>query len=186
MVRAVLLAAGLTIASAAGAQGPVMVAGVPIPDRVAGLPHEPPHDFEKNNPGWGYSVAFLRKDWAINVYIYDRKLNSIPDDPTAPLIKEQLDNSKAEILQIEKRGDYANVVVRGQYIINDRRGRQRFSCMTFNYLHKKWSATVDSYLCIAGTRNKFFKIRATTKQDAGSVAFARTFVEAWIPVLWPK
>lgn len=186
-VRTAILAAGLAFAPVvANAQGPVGLSGVTIPARVAGIARDKVHDFEKTNPGLGQSVQFLRKNWRIDVYVYDLKRPSIPDDPASPAIKSQLIQAKGDILAAEKGGHYANVTVRGEYTINDAKGRTRFACMMFDYWHKNRSAVVDSYLCLTGVNNKFFKIRMTARKDPGSIAVVRQFVEAWIPVLWPQ
>ena len=64
-----VVAAGF--ASAAAAQTPGEVLGVPVPDRVGGLSHQAPENFEKDSPGMGYGVRFLNPDWTIDIYIYD-------------------------------------------------------------------------------------------------------------------
>jgi hypothetical protein len=54
-----MLAATLLIAApGALAQTTTTLLGVPVPDRVSGLPHEAPTDFETKEPGMGYGVRF--------------------------------------------------------------------------------------------------------------------------------
>jgi hypothetical protein len=82
-----MLAAGLFIAApGALAQMTTTLLGVPVPDRVSGLPHEAPMDFETKQPGMGYGVRFPRPDWTIDIYIYDLQMKSIPDDPASAAI----------------------------------------------------------------------------------------------------
>jgi hypothetical protein len=58
-----MLAAVLLVAPPrALAQATTTLLGVPVPDRVAGLPHEAPTDFETEHPGMGYGVRFPRPD----------------------------------------------------------------------------------------------------------------------------
>ena len=167
------------------AQGPLTILGLTIPDRVAGLPHAQPYDFEKTNPGLGYSIEFQRPGWRIDVYIYDFRMTSIPDDPMSDVIKNQLAQAKGDVFALEKRGNYADVALKDEYTVSDREGRTRFVCASFNYVHKAMAATVDSYLCLTSWKNKFFKIRMTARQGDTTRAVAAQFVEAWINVLWP-
>jgi hypothetical protein len=188
-VRAAILAAGLAAAPAVAEspQGSINISGVTLPARIAGIPRDGKvQDYEKTSPGLGRSVQFLRKNWRIDVYVYDLKKSSIPNDPASAVIREQLAQAKGDILQAEKQGSYANVVVRGEYTANDSKGRTRFACLVLDYWHKSTAATVDSYLCVTGVNNKFFKIRMTTPKNPETIAFARQFVEAWMPVLWPQ
>ena len=91
-----MLAAGLLPAThGALAQTTTTLLGVPVPDRVAGLPHEAPTNFETKSPGMGYGVRFSRPDWTIDVYIYDLKMKSIPDDPASAAVQEALEEAKA-------------------------------------------------------------------------------------------
>ncbi len=159
--------------------------GVAIPDRVAGLPHEPPHDYERDNPGLGYSVEFLRPDWRIDVYIYDLGMRDIPADPMSDVMERQLKQASGDIYELERRGNYSNVTASGNFAVDDSAGRTRFVCSTFRYRHNGWKSDVDSYLCLTSVKAKFFKVRMTTKRDPDSAAESRRFVQAWIGVLWP-
>jgi hypothetical protein len=161
-----------------------LVLGVPAPERVAGLPRSAPHDFETKNPGWGYALDYAKPGWAVNVYIYDRGLPSIPDDVMAAPVQNQLASGREEILELQKRGDYKNVTEKDAFRISDSAGRTRFICKSFNYFHTKWERTVESYLCLTAVRDKFFKIRMTTEQRADSVREVRRFAEAWLRILW--
>src|ERR1017187_5080616 len=167
------------------AQPPLTIFDLAIPDQVAGLPHGQPHDYEKTNPGLGYSIKFMQPGWAIDVYIYTLNLKSISDDPMSEVVKQQLAQAKSDVLKMEKRGEYANVVVKDDYIVNDAVGRTRFVCSALTFDQKKQSGfSVDSYICLTSSKNKFFKIRMTTRQNAASSADVRRFVEGWTTVLW--
>src|SRR5262245_57083011 len=77
-------------ASVAAAQEPLKIFGLTIPDRVAGLPHGKMHDFEKTNPGLGYSIPFQRSGWLIDVYLYDLRLTAISEDPGSTIVTREL------------------------------------------------------------------------------------------------
>jgi hypothetical protein len=186
-----MLAASLLLATpGALAQTTTTLLGVPVPDRVSGLPHETPMDFETDQPGMGYGVRFRRPDWTIDTYIYDLKMKSIPDDPASAAVQAALDEAKGEIVNIEKRGDYAGLTTKDVFTIADTAGRGRFICVEYNYFHKRRAVDLDSYLCLAGARGKFFQIRMDTVKSKHPAAEVRRSVEAWarawIPVLWPS
>src|ERR1700741_1280601 len=86
-----LAAVFLLAAPGALAQATTTLLGVPVPDRVSGLPHEAPTDFETEHPGMGYGVRFPRPNWTIDIYIYDLKMKSIPDDPASAAVQAALD-----------------------------------------------------------------------------------------------
>lgn len=185
--RASLVAAIVVAASILGAAAkePLSILGVQIPDQVAGIPHAPPHNFEKDHPGLGYSIEFQRPDWRIHVYIYDLRMTSIPADPKSDAVKQQLAQASGDISEMERRGNYSNVTAKGQYTVNDGAGRTRFVCSAFSYFIKERKIDADSYLCVTSVKNKFFKIRMTTKQGPASSVDARRFVQAWADALWP-
>jgi hypothetical protein len=123
-----MLAASLLLAiPGAQAQTTTTLLGVPVPDRVAGLPHQAPMDFETRQPGMGYGVRFAHPDWTIDIYIYDLKMKSIPDDPASAAVQAALDEAKGEIVGTEKRGDYAGLTMKDAFTIADTAGRGRFT-----------------------------------------------------------
>lgn len=191
--RAALLALAVAVALAAGgaaAQTPTTLLGISIPDRVAGLSHLAPTDFEKDSPGMGYGIRFPSSDWTIDVYIYDLRMKSIPDDPNSAAVQSALSEAKDEIAEIAKRGDYQNVGLKDTLNIADAAGHARFVCAEYNYFHKRRGVDLDSYLCLAGVRGEFFQIRMDTAKNTAAANDARGFVKAWIgawmPVLWPS
>src|SRR5580704_769467 len=191
LLPATLVLATLVLATlGALAQTTTTLLGVPVPDRVSGLPHAAPMNFETNNPGMGYGVRFAHPDWTIDVYIYDLKMKSIPDNPASAAVQAALDEAKSEIVHIEKRGDYVGLTMKDTFTIADTAGRGRFICVEYNYFHKRRAVDLDSYLCLAGARGKFFQIRMDTVKSKHPAAEVRRFVEAWarawIPVLWPS
>ena len=82
-------------------------------------------DFEIDHPGMGYGVTFPRPDWTIDIYIYDLKMKSIPDDPASAAVQAALDEAKGEIVNTAKRGDYAGLTVKDVFTIADTAGRGR-------------------------------------------------------------
>jgi hypothetical protein len=165
-----------------------MVLGIPVPDQVGGMSHQPATDFESRSPGMGYGLRFPNSGWTIDVYIYDLQVKSIPDDPASAAVQGALQEAEDEIAAIEKRGDYTGVTRKDTFTIRDAAGRGRFVCAEYNYFSKRQGADLDSYLCLAGARGKFVQLRMDTLKSTSSAGGARRIVEgwarAWIPVLW--
>lgn len=182
------LAAALLATSPSSQAQTTTLLGVPVPDRVAGLAHEPPTDFETRTPGMGYAVRFVRADWTVDVFIYDLQMKSIPDNPASAAVQAALAEAKGEITGAEKRGDYVGVTLKDTFTIADITGRGRFICAEYNYFHKRRAVDLDSYLCLAGARGKFFQIRMDTVKSTRPDETRRVveaWARAWIPVIWP-
>jgi hypothetical protein len=66
----------------------------------------------------------------------------------------------------------------------------RFMCAEYNYLNKRRAVVLDSYLCLASVKGKFFQARMDTTKDARTAEdkrhFLQSWIAAWIPVLWPS
>jgi hypothetical protein len=174
----VLLLSGITAAT----QEPARILGLIIPEQVGGLAHGPPTDYETKSPGLGYSLRFLRTGWAVDVYIYDFQLKSIPADIESPVVRDQLVRAKGDIFEIGRRGSYANVEERGEFRVGS--AKTGFVCAIFSYLRgEKKEQDVDSYLCLTSWDNKFIKIRMTALKGQMTRNDVTNFVEAWMPLL---
>jgi hypothetical protein len=94
-----LAAAALLLSAAtAPAQEPTRIYGLTIPERVGGLVHGQPVDYETKSPGLGYSMRFSGPPgWVVDVYIYDLGLKTIPDDIGSGIVKGQLADVKGDI-----------------------------------------------------------------------------------------
>jgi hypothetical protein len=55
--------------------------GLNFPASIAGAERVSVREYEKDNPGLGYSVGYRQPDAVTTVYIYDLKARNIPDDP---------------------------------------------------------------------------------------------------------
>jgi hypothetical protein len=162
------------------------VFGLRLPAQIGGAERGAVKDYETTMPGLGYGVAYRLPGWTVDIYIYDLKLSSIPDDPTSTVAAEALAQAKNEVVGIGERGDYRNVVLRSDYTIRDAAGRTRFVCAMFTYHHVQLKKDVDSYLCLTAWKGKFVKFRMTTPRNDASSAVSRRFIEAWSGVLWPQ
>jgi hypothetical protein len=192
-ISAVVVAAlfSAIVAGAACAQVPAKDAetfhGVTFPAEFAGSRRFSVEDYEKTNPGLGYSAGYRNNVGVVStIYIYDLKLPNIPEDATAPAIKAQLEQASSDVRRAAQQGFYVNVERKADFAVEDRRRRQRFACASFTLVLKDDSRTRDSFLCLGGVKGKFFKIRITTVQHADTMPDARRFVAAWAEYLWPQ
>jgi hypothetical protein len=188
-MRSACLAIGALVLPCTGtvaAAEDLKLLGLTIPQRVAGLPREAPVDYETKHPGLGYSVQFRRQGWRIDVYIYDARRKSIPDDPRSAVVKGQLENARREIFEMQRGARYRNVEIRRNYIV-ERNRTTRFVCSALTFHHNGTDVDVDSFVCVSSWNNRFIKIRMTTARGGATTsADAQTFVEAWSDLLWPS
>jgi len=183
-VRVVLLAVGLMLAVAGTAKSEATFLGLTFPDQVADADIGPTKDYEGTSPGLGYNVRYVQPGWTMDVFIYDLRRRSIPDNVESEVVKRQLKQAQGDIIELERRGVYAQVDLKRSYLLRDDRGRPRFQCSDFAYVHEKVGA-VDSALCLTAWRGKFVKFRLTTARHAGWDAEVKRFMDAWISILWP-
>jgi hypothetical protein len=182
-----LAAAALLLAAAVAlAQEPTKIYGLPIPERVGGLIHGQPVDYETKSPGLGYSLRFSGPPgWIVDVYIYDLGLKTIPDDLESGIVKSQLATAKGDIVELGRRGTYADVTELDGFAIADG-GKTGFLCSTFSYLRgERKEMDVTSYLCLTSWSNKFVKMRMTAAKGLLSRTEATDFIKAWIKLLRP-
>ena len=190
IVRMLLLAvlalapAGFIRAQEVGPTEIVSFHGLTFPAAIAGAERFSVRDYEKDNPGLGYSVGYRAPDVVSTVYIYDLKTSGIPEDPSAPSIKAQFAQAKGDMLRAVRQGTYAKIDLKDQFSIEDARKRPRLVCVAATLVPTGQPTELASYLCVGGWKDKFIKFRTTGEQLPES-AFRR-FVQAWVDLLWPS
>ncbi len=144
----------------------------PFHDEKTGLVFEDVNGFERldthhfKGRGLGYSVDYRSKSGIrISVYVYDFELPEIPDGPFSPLIKQQYENSKRDIIQAKEQGAYqeaeelANeVIVLGE---DDEAPKLRKATFRVRRSDKDWI----SYIYLTGYKKHFLKVRSTLPAD---------------------
>jgi hypothetical protein len=183
MLLAVLVLAALRSVALAqvSADETVTLHGLKFPPVIAGAERSSLHEYEKENPGLGYSVGYRQPDAVATVYVYDLKQRDIPDDPSSPVIKAQFAQASADIFRTQQQGVYLKVESRGEFSMADAPGRTRLLCAAF-WLTRA-GGELASYLCVGGWNNKFVKFRITGQQQ--SQPEAQRFLQAWVDMLWP-
>jgi hypothetical protein len=169
---------------AALAQEPLRIDGLTIPAEVGGFTQGPARDYEAQQPGLGQSVRFTAQPgWTVDVFFYDARLKSIPDDIDSNVQREQFAQARGDIVEAGRRGFYANVQERDAFVVGGA-GARRFACAMFNYQRgDKRDVDVDSYVCLTGWNNRFVKIRMTSPRGVMLREDVTRFAEAWISVL---
>jgi hypothetical protein len=187
IARLLLLALSvLALPSAAPAQMPanesVTFHGLTFPPTIAGAERFAVRDYEKDNPGLGYSAGYRQPGATTTVYGYDLRKRGIPDDPSAPVVAAELEAAKADIVRAQQRWAYLKVELKEEFSIADARNRARFLCAGYSMVRA--DGELASYVCVGGWNNKFVKFRMTGEQH--SRADPRPFVQAWTELLWPS
>ena len=157
------------------------VSGLAFPDSVGGFIRGQVQDYEKSHPGFGQSIAYARGPWRADVYVYDLRRSSIPDDPASDAIRQEFEQAKADVFQARQRGAWQSAELDRTFTLPER-GPPRFSCASFTLVSKA-NVEVDSTLCVTAARNKFVKFRVTG--PVRGAAEPVQFIEAWAPLLSP-
>lgn len=160
--------------------------GFPLPAQIDGARREKITDFEKTQVGLGYGVRYRLPDWTIDIYVYDLKLVSIPDDPMSEIVRTEHAAARNDVFSLAQRNMYRDVAVKQEYVIADSAGRPRFVCSALALFHVARNVAYDTYLCLGGWHGKFVKFRMSTPRSETSSATSRRFITAWLGVLWPQ
>jgi hypothetical protein len=158
--------------------------GLTFPASVAGWERSGVHEFERDNPGLGYSVGYRQPGALTTVYIYDLKARSIPDDPAAPEIKTEFEAAKADMIAARQQGFYRKLEPKEQFGVADAHGRARLLCAAAAVVRRDRPIELATYLCVGGWNGKFIKFRMTGEQLPQTSA--QQFLRAWTDLLWPS
>ena len=183
--RTALTALALCAAAttAAHAIASVNVFGLKAPEEVGGFRLNDSTNFERSKPGDGYGLDYSQPGWKLDVFIYDLKRNAIPDDAKSAIVRAEFERAREDVFLAQPRGLYAQVYLRRNFTVEDSAKRTRFQCAAF-HLTRDGAKPQDGYLCVTSWNNKFIKFRMTSLSDRNNEATARTFMAAWVPVLW--
>jgi hypothetical protein len=178
MIRAAALALLFFVVPAAAE--PLTVSGFTFPDRVGDFTRAATIDYEKTQPGLGHGVAYTSGRWLANIYVYDMRRKSIPDDPATDVLKSQFAQAQDDISSSQRQGRWLKVEFKRTFMYPEN-GTPRFNCADLK-LRTRENTDVDSLLCVGAARNKFLKFRLTGPQDTGDGKALR-FIETLEPLL---
>ena len=113
--------------------------------------------------GRGYSVAYdcRTPHVAVTVYVYDRGLAEIPDDPASPAVKREFEGAYEDVKE-EKSGESR---------LGGRDAAPKALHARFRMTIEKQEVTSELY--VLSHRNQFVKIRVTRPADADKAAQPR-------------
>lgn len=169
--------------TAAASAEPVTITGVTFPDRVGEFARGPGRDYEKIAPGAGHSFAYYNRPWAATVYVYDQRRTGIPDDPASAMIQAEFAAAKREIGAAVQAGAWRKADFVRDFSL-PARGKARFACASYELVNNK-SVTIDSTLCITGSKGKYVKFRVSGPRDGANLSVPTRFVETWGALLAP-
>ena len=169
-----IAALALLALTAAASAEPVTVAGIVYPDRVGEFSRGSGRDYEKTNPGLGYSFAYHHAAWTATVYVYDDRRPAIADGPDSATVKAEFAEAKRGILGMLKNAEFV------RDFTLPARGTPRFICANFK-LPDAPGDWRDSTLCVTAAKGKFVKFRVTGPNPTETVKF----IEAWDTLLRP-
>jgi hypothetical protein len=180
MIRLTVLALLAFVVSAAAE--PLTLSGFAFPDRVGAFVRAAVQDYEKKQPGLGQGIAYTSGPWLANVYVYDMRRTSIPDDPASDVLKSQFAQAQDDIFTSRRQGRWLTVELKRTFMYPES-GTPRLNCADFK-LRTRENADVDSLLCVGAARNKFMKFRVTGPagaSDGEALRFIETLEQALRP-----
>jgi hypothetical protein len=150
-----------------------------FPASVAGFQRGYIVAHENQAPGLGYSVKYGGDGWNIDVIIYDKRLKAIPD-LVSETVRQEFELARLEVAQVQRTA----VEVANQYYVKAPDNTERFICGTL--VIGTTARQTDDYLCMTAWRGKFVKYRVTSRHGDGTSDTLKTFMQAWMYVLWPE
>lgn len=171
----------LALTTAALAE-PVTVSGIVFPDRIGEFARGPGRDYEKTDPGLGYSFVYRREPWTATVFVYDQRRTAIPDGPSSDVVKSEFEQAKRDVVDSVRAGAWRKADIIRDFTLPER-GKPRFACATLS-LVDQLNVVRDSTLCLTAAKGKFVKFRVTGSRG-DDTAGVMQFIQGWIGVLWP-
>lgn len=141
-----------------------------FPDRLAGLDKVRVTDYEKDYPGLGLSVGYNAPGRTLTIYLYNMGMNSVPDDVTSPVLRQQFEQAANDIARVAEMGEYQNLRRLNEdeiVSISSNTGRKALSA-SFSFFQKNAGKDRLSKLYLMGYKNHFLKIPYTYDKDMQS------------------
>ena len=136
------------------------VTGLVFPDKIATLVKTSETNFEDRSPGLGISVGYNAIGSFVNIYVYNYRLKSIPEDIQSPVVKAHLKQVFNDVLEEERRGFYKGVKKIEQKVVplnpEDPKGPKGW-LVTMTYKFKEMD--IISKIFLTTYKNNFIKVR---------------------------
>ncbi len=118
-------------------------------------------DYEKTNPGLGYSVRYADYITKLDIYVYDLQINPIPNDVNSKVVVSAFQAAANDIFAVAKRGDYSDLKYPPSRKMN-LLGKDML-IGTFEYMQDETARY--SILMFTVHKGKFFKVRLAINKE---------------------
>jgi len=162
----------------------ISVGGVALESAYAGFSRGNVTDNEKENPGYGYTVAYHGGNRGeATVYVYNKNQRKIPDGPTSEVVKAEFDRATDEVLSLGALGGREIELVSRFWTVSAERGEE-FLCADF--VVSDSLGPRRTFVFMTGAGGNFVKIRVTLRTNDPTDPTARNFADAVASRLWRK
>jgi hypothetical protein len=158
-----------------------LLPGLNLPDRIGPFVKGKIIDNEQSHPGLGLTIAYHGGSIGEGtIYIYDRKMEFVPDGPMAPIVKGEFDMATRNIITVAAAEGHKIELVSRYGTGTPNRGPE-FLCAEF----KSGQADgVRSFLYLTGAKGHFVKLRVTLRGSGQSNSAAREFADTIASAIW--
>jgi len=176
LVLSLLLPLGLAFHNvAAAASAPT------FPPRIGSLELSSQTNFEQRSPGLGMGWSYHTEGIKADVYLYNGRLTTIPNDLSSPLVAGHFQEVVAEIYAMKSQGYYSDVRTIAP--------EEKVYIGSMPFLHAELKFTQEnvpriSHVYLTVWKNQFLKIRFTyfaSEEKTGAKALSE-FVPAIVKV----
>jgi hypothetical protein len=128
-----------------------------FPDTIAGFQQINIHNYGEKFPGLGVGLAYKKAGIKVDVYLYNLKIENIPNGINSNLIREHFGHVINDIYIMEKKGRYHSIkkLTKQDVFL----GNYPALSASFSFFTKEEKRR--SYIYLMGYKNYFFKIRFT-------------------------
>jgi hypothetical protein len=178
---ALLVTGGIMTDHASGES--ISVGGIALESAYAGFIRGKVTDNEKENPGYGYTVAYHGHEGDATIYVYSKSQREIPNGPASKVVMEEFNQATQEIIALgQMTGSKIELVDRYGTGSPERGGE--FLCAEF--VLSDGAGSRRTFLYVTGAANRFVKIRVTLRTNDARDPAARNFADAVARGLWRK
>ena len=129
-----------------------------FPSTLGGFKLSGSHDYETQNPGFGFAVAYTVPGATGSIYLYDRGLEQIPEHVRNELFTQELQIAMREVSATAERNAYKDFTVQRQGDIGSIGVYQCVSAV-FSYMYQGLPQV--SWTCVMPYEGDILKVRFT-------------------------
>ena len=162
----------------------ITVEGIAWETAYAGFSRGKLTDHERDNPGFGYAIAYHGGGKGeATVYVYNKRQHDIPDGPNSEMARAEFSQATQEVfLSAQMSGGKMELVSQCGTGSPDR--GMEFLCAEF--IKTDGLGSRLTFLYLTGYAKNFVKIRVTLRTNDAADPSARDFVDAVASRLWRR